>query len=87
MISADYSVEIALLFEKVRSRDKLAENRLAELLMPELRRIASVYLGRDFRGDLMGTGDLVNEIYLSELISENYQRQRAFQGFCGHCDL
>ena len=55
--------------------------------MPELRRIASVYLGRDFRGDLMGTGDLVNEIYLSELISENYQRQRAFQGFCGHCGV
>ena len=47
--------------------------------MPELRRIASVYLGRDFRGDSMGTGDLANEIYLSEPISEDYQRQRAFQ--------
>jgi RNA polymerase sigma factor (TIGR02999 family) len=37
---------------------------LAELLMPELRRMASVYLRRDFRGDSMETGDLVNEIYL-----------------------
>jgi hypothetical protein len=80
-------VEIALLFEKARNGDKLAENRLAELLMPELRRNASVYLGRDFRGDSMGIGDLINEIYLSEPISEDYQRQRAFQGFCGHCDV
>jgi hypothetical protein len=83
-MSANYSVEIALLVEKARNGDKLAENRLAELLMPELRRIASVYLGRDFRGDSMGTGDLVNEIYLSEPITEDCQRQRAFQGFCGH---
>jgi len=85
-MSANYSVEIALLVEKARKGDKFAENRLAELLMPELRRIASVYLGRDFRGDSVGTGDLANEIYLSEPISEDYQRQRAFQGFCGHCD-
>ena len=86
-MSANYSVEIALLIEKARNGDKLAENRLAELLMRELRRIASINLGRDFRGDLMGTGDLANEIYLSEPISEDYQRQRAFQGFCGHCDV
>jgi len=86
-MSVNFSVEIALLVEKARNGDKLAENRLAELLMPELRRIACVYLGRDFRGDSMGTGDLANEIYLSEPISEDYQRQRAFQGFCGHCDV
>ena len=85
-MSADYSIEIALVFEKARNGDKLGENRLAELLMPELRRIASVYLGRDFRGDSIETGDLVNEIYLSESISEDYQRQRAFQGFCAHCN-
>jgi hypothetical protein len=70
-MSADYSVEIALLVEKARNGGKLAENRLAELLMPELRRIASVYLGRDFRGDLMGTGDLGNEIYLSQVLHLN----------------
>jgi len=83
-MSANYSVEIALLVEKARNGNKLAENRLADLLMPETRRIASVYLGRDFRGDSMGTGDQVNEFYLSEPISEDYQLQRAFQGFCGH---
>jgi hypothetical protein len=64
VMSADNSVGISLLFEKVRNGDKLAENRLAELLTPELRPRASVYLSRDIRGDSMETGDLVNEIYL-----------------------
>ena len=86
MMSADDSVEISLLFEKARNRDKLAESRLAKLLMPELLRITNVYLGRDFGGDSMETGDLINEIYLSEPISEDYQLQRAFHGFFGHCD-
>jgi RNA polymerase sigma factor (TIGR02999 family) len=63
-MSADNLGEITQLFEKARGGDKLAENRLAELLMPELRRMASVYLHRDFRGDSMETSDLVNEIYL-----------------------
>jgi hypothetical protein len=76
-MSADYSIGIALLFEKARNGDKLAENRLAELLIPELRRTANVYLGRDFRGDSIESGDLVNEIYLIEPISEDYQRRRA----------
>jgi len=48
--------------------------------MPELRRIASVYLGRDFRGDSIETGDLVNEIYLSEPISESYHREKRLEG-------
>jgi hypothetical protein len=65
------------LFEKARNEDNLAENRLAELLTPELRRIASVYLGRDFHGDSMETGDLTNEIYLGEPIFEDYQWRRA----------
>ena len=52
-MSADNSVGITLLVEKVRNGDKLAENRLAELLTPELRPRASVYLRRDFRGDLL----------------------------------
>jgi RNA polymerase sigma factor (TIGR02999 family) len=63
-MSAENPGEITLLFENARNGDKLAENRLAELLMPELRRMASIYLHRDFRGDSMETSDLVNEIYL-----------------------
>src|SRR5262245_27300820 len=48
--------------------------------MPESRRIASVYLGRDFRGDSMGNGDRITESYLSEPISENYQREKRLEG-------
>jgi len=64
MMPADNPGEITQLLKKARNGDKLAENRLAESLMPELRRMASVYLRRDFRADSMETGDLVNEIYL-----------------------
>jgi len=63
-MSADNPGEITLLLEKARKGDKLAENRLADLLMPELKRMASVILSREYRGNTMETGDLVNEIYL-----------------------
>src|SRR5262245_58457469 len=65
MMPADNPGEITQLLEKARNGDKLAEERLMELLMPELRRMASVFLRRDFRADSMETGDLVNEIYLT----------------------
>jgi RNA polymerase sigma-70 factor, ECF subfamily len=64
MMPANNPGEITKLLEKARNGDKIAENRLAESLMPELRRMASVYLRRDFRADSLETGDLVNEIYL-----------------------
>src|SRR5262245_14057981 len=64
MMPANNPGEITQLLEKARNGDKIAENRLAESLMPELRRMASVYLRRDFPADSMETGDLVNEIYL-----------------------
>jgi RNA polymerase sigma factor (TIGR02999 family) len=63
-MSVDNPGEITLLLAKARNGDKLAENRLADLLMPELRRMAGVILGREYRGSTMETGDLVNEIYL-----------------------
>lgn len=63
-MSMDNPGEITLLLAKARNGDKLAENLLAERLAPELRRIASVILSREYRGATMETGDLVNEIYL-----------------------
>lgn len=63
-MSVDNPGEITLLLAKARNGDKLAENRLADLLMPELRRMAGVILSREYRGSTMETGDLVNEIYL-----------------------
>jgi RNA polymerase sigma factor (TIGR02999 family) len=56
--------EITSLLAKARKGDKDAENRLAELLMPELQRMASRILSREYRGNTMETGDLVNEIWL-----------------------
>ena len=63
-MSMDNPGEITLLLAKARKGDKLAENQLAERLAPELRRIASIILSREYRGATMETGDLVNEIYL-----------------------
>jgi RNA polymerase sigma factor (TIGR02999 family) len=56
--------EITSLLAKVRKGEKHAENRLADLLMPELQRMASRILSREYRGNTMETGDLVNEIWL-----------------------
>src|SRR5215475_2948082 len=56
--------EITQLLEKARKGDKQAENRLAELIMPELERIARIILSREYQGNTMETGDLVNAIYL-----------------------
>jgi RNA polymerase sigma factor (TIGR02999 family) len=63
-MSGDKPGEITKLLEKARNGDKLAENRLADLLMPELQRMASRILSREYRSATMETGDLVNEIYL-----------------------
>src|ERR671925_516722 len=63
-MSAENPGEITQLLAKARNGDKSAEDRLAELLLPELERMASVILSREYRGHTMETGDLVNEIYL-----------------------
>jgi RNA polymerase sigma factor (TIGR02999 family) len=63
-MSAENPGEITQLLAKARNGDKIAEDRLAELLFPELERMASAILSREYRGHTMETGDLVNEIYL-----------------------
>src|SRR5215475_11557198 len=63
-MSAENPGEITQLLEKARNGDKQAENRLAELIMPELKKLASFILSREYRGNTMETGDLVNAIYL-----------------------
>jgi RNA polymerase sigma factor (TIGR02999 family) len=63
-MSAEDSKEITQLLKKVRDGDKQAENQLAELLMPELKKLAHLILSSKYRGHTMETGDLVNTIYL-----------------------
>jgi RNA polymerase sigma factor (TIGR02999 family) len=56
--------EVTQLLELVRNGDREAEERLAALMAPELEKLASIILSREYRGGTMETGDLVNEIYL-----------------------
>jgi RNA polymerase sigma-70 factor, ECF subfamily len=56
--------EVTQLLEQVRNGDCEAEERLATLMAPELEKLASIILSREYRGGMMETGDLVNEIYL-----------------------
>jgi len=56
--------EITILLSLVRNGDRAAEERLAELILPELQRIASVILRRERPGHTLQTADLVNEVYL-----------------------
>jgi RNA polymerase sigma factor (TIGR02999 family) len=56
--------EITALLSRSRDGDKQAEERLAELILPELRRIASKILRRERPGQTLQTADLVNEVYM-----------------------
>lgn len=56
--------EITILLSRSRNGDKQAEERLAELILPELHRIASKILRRERQGQTLQTSDLVNEVYM-----------------------
>lgn len=56
--------EITHLLSLARKGDKEAEERLAELILPELYRIASAILRLERQGHTLQTADLVNEVYM-----------------------
>lgn len=56
--------EITILLSRARNGDKEAEERLAELILPELRKIASKILRGERQGQTLQTADLVNEVYV-----------------------
>lgn len=56
--------EITVLLSRSRDGDKQAEERLAEIILPELHRIASKILRREKQGQTLQTSDLVNEVYM-----------------------
>jgi hypothetical protein len=58
------SHEITVLRQKVKAGDKDAENRLSEIVMPELRRIAHSLLSRERPNHTLQGTELVNRIYL-----------------------
>ncbi len=62
------SAHITDLLAQARQQDETlareARNRIAELILPDLERIASAILRAEKPGQTMQTGDLVNEVYL-----------------------
>lgn len=56
--------EITILLRRLRDGDSEAEERLAALILPELRCIASRILRHERPGQTLQTADLVNEVYL-----------------------
>lgn len=63
-MATDHPGEITDLLHRARNGDRQAEERLAALILPELGKIARTILSREYRGNTMETGDLVNQIYL-----------------------
>ncbi len=56
--------DVTLLLERVRSGDKAAENRLYEIVLPELRRIARGLLSRERPNHTLQGTELVNRVYV-----------------------
>ncbi|MBL8175791.1 MAG: RNA polymerase subunit sigma-70 [Bryobacterales bacterium] len=56
--------EVTALLERVRAGDKQAENRLFEIVMPQLRRLAQSLLNRERPDHTLQGTELVNEVYL-----------------------
>ena len=56
--------EITQLLHRSREGDEQAKQRLFQIMLPDLERLASSYLRGEKAGRTMQTGDLVNELYL-----------------------
>lgn len=56
--------EITALLERVRTGDRDAENRLYEIVMPHLRRLAQHLLGGERRNHTLQGTELVNQVYI-----------------------
>jgi RNA polymerase sigma-70 factor, ECF subfamily len=56
--------EVTLLLERVRSGDKAAKNRLYDIVMPELRRIAHSLMSRERPNHTLQGTELVNRVYM-----------------------
>lgn len=69
--------EVTALLERVRGGDKDAENRLYEIVMPHLRRLAQSLLNRERAGHTLQGTELVNEVYVRLAKSKLSLRDRA----------
>jgi RNA polymerase sigma factor (TIGR02999 family) len=68
--------EVTMLLERVRSGDKNAENRLYEIVMPHLRRLAQHLLNGERPNHTLQGTELVNRMYIRLAGSELSLRDR-----------
>ena len=71
--SSESEQDILALLEAWATGDESARNRLVQLILPEVRRIASARLRRENRAVSLQTGDVVNEVII-KLISYDASR-------------
>lgn len=69
--------EVTILLERVRAGDKAAENRLYEIVMPHLRRLAQRLLNGDRPNHTLQGTELVNRMYVRLAGSDLSLRNRA----------
>lgn len=69
--------EVTMLLDRIRSGDKAAENRLYEIVMPELRKLAQHLLGGERPNHTLQGTELVNRMYMRLAGSELSLRDRA----------
>lgn len=63
-VPEDPTHEVTRLLEEIRAGNKAASDRLFTILLPELRRLASHFLGFERKDHTLQTTALVNEAYL-----------------------
>ena len=69
--------EVTALLERMHAGDKDAENRLFEIVMPQLRRLAQHLLNGERRNHTLQGTELVNQVYLRLAGAELSLRNRA----------
>ena len=70
------SPEVTVLLERARSGDRVAENQLYEIVLPQLRRMAQHLLHSERPGHTLQGTDLVNQMYVRLAGSELSLRDR-----------
>ena len=78
----DSTGDITELLHRAHAGDEQAKERLFQLMLPDLERLASSYLRREKSGQTMQTGDLVNELYLKIGVTlKDYKDRTHFKAY------
>ena len=80
MSPAPNATNITVLLQQWRSGDRSAEERLFEIVLPELKRIAQNYMSRERRDHTLQATELISQIYgrLTNAKTTDWQDRRHF---------